>query len=203
MAMKWSSSTASGQPEESALKKFGVKGLLLRQADQRDAALLAELGARTFQDAFAYRMNPEDVAAYLAGAFTPEQMRQELADPLSTFVIALAEGEPAGYARLYQGHKPDCVAYQPAIELGRFYVCKLWWGRGVSGVQMEVCLDLARQGGCAGIWLSSWKLNDRANAFYRKWGFAIAGEKTFTVGSDVQEDFVLARRLDEDREAPT
>jgi ribosomal protein S18 acetylase RimI-like enzyme len=58
---------------------------------------------------------------------------------------------------------------------------------------METCLRIARQGSYATIWLSSWKINDRANAFYRKWGFREVGEKTFVVGTDVQKDFVMAR----------
>lgn len=62
---------------------------------------------------------------------------------------------------------------------------------------METCLQIARQGGYATVWLSSWKINDRANAFYRKWQFREVGEKTFVVGGDVQEDFVMACSLKE------
>jgi ribosomal protein S18 acetylase RimI-like enzyme len=62
---------------------------------------------------------------------------------------------------------------------------------------METCLKIARRTGYATIWLSSWKINDRANAFYRKWQFREVGEKTFVVGSDVQDDYILARSLEE------
>ena len=60
---------------------------------------------------------------------------------------------------------------------------------------MQQALDRARAKGFAAMWLSSWKKNHRGNAFYRKWGFETVGEKTFTIGRDVQEDFVLSRPL--------
>lgn len=191
MTMKWNSSTTLARAERGTLN-----GLTFRHASLEDAPLLSELGARTFRDAFAHRMNPVDVAAYLAKSFSLAQVQEELGDPLATYILTLTGGEPAGYAKLYQGPSPECVLDRPAIELVRFYTCQPWWGRGVSGAQMQVCLDLACQAGFSGIWLSSWKLNDRANAFYRKWGFTVAGEKTFTVGSDVQEDFIYARQLE-------
>jgi ribosomal protein S18 acetylase RimI-like enzyme len=43
------------------------------------------------------------------------------------------------------------------------------------------------------LWLGVWEHNERAQAFYRKWGFMQVGYKKFTIGSDVQHDFVMAR----------
>ena len=37
--------------------------------------------------------------------------------------------------------------------------------------------------------------NARAQAFYRRAGFAVAGERTFTVGRRVERDLVLSRTL--------
>ena len=171
--------------------------VIIRRASVKDAALLAELGARAFSEAFSAWTPEADLAAYLAGAFTVERLASELAAPRSTFLIAFIEDEPAGYAKLYTGPAPDCIADRPAIELVRFYSLKQWWGHGVGAALMETCLRVARQGSYATIWLSSWKINDRANAFYRKWGFRQVGEKTFMVATDVQEDFVMARSLRE------
>ncbi len=172
---------------------MGEPQVLIRRASVKDAALLAELGARAFGEAFSVQTPEADLAAYLAGAFTVEGLASELADPRSTFLVAFIGGEPAGYAKLHTSPAPDCIADRPAIELVRCYSLKQWWGRGVGAALMEICLRIARQGGYATIWLSSWKINDRANAFYRKWGFREVGEKTFVVGTDVQEDFVMAR----------
>ena len=56
---------------------------------------------------------------------------------------------------------------------------------------MRACLDEARLARCGAVWLGVWERNDRAQAFYRKWGFRDVGEKTFTVGEDVQRDRVM------------
>jgi predicted N-acetyltransferase YhbS len=169
--------------------------ITIRRASIENADLLAELGARTYSEAFASLTAPADLAAYLAEAFSVETLSAALADARSTFLIAASEGVSVGYARLHASEAPDCVLDRPAIELARFYAVKQWWGRGVGPLLMETCLRIARQAGYAAIWLSSWKINDRGNAFYRKWQFREVGEKTFVVGSDVQDDYVLARSL--------
>jgi hypothetical protein len=44
-------------------------GLIIRRAEPRDAGALAALGARTFADTFGADNSPEDLRAYLAGAY--------------------------------------------------------------------------------------------------------------------------------------
>jgi predicted N-acetyltransferase YhbS len=165
----------------------------IRHATPGDAPLLAELGARAFSEAFAALTPPADLAAHLARTFSVERLSSELADDRSTFLIASMGGEPAGYARLYAGEVSSCVAPRPAIELVRLYSLQPWWGRGVGAGLVARCLEIAHDAGYAAVWLSTWKLNDRANAFYRKWGFREVGEQPFVVGEDVQEDFIMAR----------
>ena len=60
----------------------------IRHATAADAALLAELGARTFAETFAADNRPEDMAAYLASAFSVEQTAAELSDPRATWLLA-------------------------------------------------------------------------------------------------------------------
>jgi GNAT superfamily N-acetyltransferase len=174
---------------------MGNSGIAIRRASSQDAAMLAELGARTFKDAFASLTPEPDLMSYLAEAFTIERLSSELADPRSTFLVAIVADEPAGYAKLHASAVPDSISDKPAVELARLYSSQEWLGRGVGAALMETCLELARQEGYSTIWLSSWKRNDRANAFYQKWRFQVVGFKAFVVGVDVQEDFILARSL--------
>jgi ribosomal protein S18 acetylase RimI-like enzyme len=174
---------------------MGNSRIAIRRASSRDAAMLAKLGARTFKDAFASLTAEPDLMSYLAEAFTVKRLSSELADSRSTFLIAMVTGRPVGYAKLYAGAVPDSISDKSAVELARLYSCQEWLGRGVGAALMETCLDLARQQGYSTIWLSSWKRNDRANAFYQKWCFQVVGFKTFVMGADIQEDFILARSL--------
>jgi ribosomal protein S18 acetylase RimI-like enzyme len=60
---------------------------------------------------------------------------------------------------------------------------------------MKACLAEALSRGYRSVWLSSWELNHRANSFYKKWKFRIVGRAKFKVGSDIQNDFIFARRI--------
>jgi ribosomal protein S18 acetylase RimI-like enzyme len=176
----------------------------LRLASAQDSRLLAELGALTFRDTFGPDNTPEDMSAYLAAAFGPRQQAAELADPSTVFLIAEAEGETVGYARLKRGHAPACIPGARPIEVCRIYAVGAWIGRGVGAALMRGCLVQAQQRGCDVIWLDVWEKNTRAIDFYRAWGFVEVGTQPFVLGSDVQHDLLLARAVEiEDRVDPS
>ena len=163
----------------------------IRRADSSDAEALADLGASTFAETFAADNTPDDMSAYLAQAFTPARLAEELADPRATFLLASVEGEPAGYAKLYEGETPGCVTGESPVELARLYVARKWLGGGVGRALMQRCVDEARGSGARVMWLGVWEKNLRAQAFYLKWGFTPVGEQVFQLGADAQTDWVM------------
>lgn len=170
-----------------------LDNLRFRHATAQDNVLLAEIGAETFYDSYAADNTPEDMADYLARAFSPAKQAAELADPASRFLLAELDGEVVGYARVMFGPAPEVVGGQRPIEINRFYARKAWIGQGVGGRLMQACLDEAARSGCDVVWLDVWQLNPRAIAFYRKWGFAVVGTTDYQLGSDVQDDYLMAR----------
>ena len=117
----------------------------IRSAESEDAGLLAELGARTFDQTFAADNTQEDMNAYITASFGVAQQRAELADPASNFLIAEVDGVAAGYAQLHDGAPADCVTGPQTVELTRLYVLDEWLGRGVGPALMSACLDQAQQ----------------------------------------------------------
>lgn len=172
-----------------------IPGLKIRRGTLEDAALLSELGARTFSDAFAADNTPEDLSAYLATSFSVAQQTDELEDPGSIFLIADVDGVAAGYAKLHGGEAAEGVEGANPVELVRLYVSRDWLGSGVGAELMRACLNKARQSGHETIWLGVWERNARAQAFYRKWDFYTVGEHMFQLGSDQQRDLVMERPL--------
>lgn len=170
---------------------------VIRRAGIADAALLAELGARTFVETFAADNRPEDMAAYLATAFGPEQQVAELTDSHSTFLIAEVDGVAAGYAKIHPGRTPERVTGERPIELVRLYVSQVWLGRGVGAALMRDCLGEARRAGYQTLWLGVWERNNRALAFYRKWDFREVGKHIFQLGDDPQIDILMERPVSE------
>lgn len=167
----------------------------IRRAAEADADVLAELGARTFHDSFAAQNTQENMAAYLATTFGPEQQRAELAHPQNTFLIVEDNGVAIGYAQLRVGKPPACISGPKPIELARLYISAAFQGSGVGGRLMEACLTEARQSGYQTIWLGVWQQNTRAQAFYERWNFSIAGEHVFQLGADRQMDWLMERSL--------
>lgn len=166
----------------------------IRHGVATDNFLLAELGALAFAAAFAAENTPEDMAAYLAEHFGPDQQAAELADPATTFLIAEQGGEAIGYARLKRGPAPDCIRGEQPIEIVRFYAHPQRIGRGIGAALMRACLELAASQGCDVVWLDVWERNQRAIVFYEKWGFAVVGEQDFQLGDDLQHDLLMARK---------
>jgi ribosomal protein S18 acetylase RimI-like enzyme len=168
---------------------------LIRRATTTDAQLIAELGARTFSDTFAADNKPEDMAAYLADSFNHARIADELADSRSSFLIAEIEKTAVGYAQMKSGDAPECVNGPHPIELVRLYAAKEWIGRSVGEALMRACISQAEEQGYRTMWLGVWERNERAQKFYRKWGFEVAGQHVFQLGSDKQTDWIMSRAL--------
>jgi ribosomal protein S18 acetylase RimI-like enzyme len=165
--------------------------VVLRPAVAADAALIAELGARTFSETFAADNSPGDLEAYLRSAFSPDLQGAELADPRNRFFVLEAEGAAIGYAQLRAGATPPEVVGPRPIELARIYVVRARLGRGMGARLLDHVLAEARRGGAETVWLGVWEHNERALAFYRKRSFRLVGDHTFWVGSDPQRDLLM------------
>lgn len=166
----------------------------IRHATPSDAALLAELGARTFRDTFAAANRPEDLEVYLAGAYGEAQQRREIDDPNGVMLIAEIDGRAVGFAHLRRGEAPAGVSGAHAVEIVRFYVDRAFHGRGIAQTLMDAARAAARDLGADVLWLGVWEHNPRAIAFYEKCGFRDVGSQPFLLGSDLQTDRVMVWR---------
>ena len=178
------------------MKDSLTENITIRHAAARDNVLLAEFGAQTFRDSYPSEISPQDMADYLASAFSPLKQAAELAQPGTLFLIAESQGRAAAYAMLREGSPP---IYLPAgdhpIELVRIYAQRSWIGKGLGANLMQACLVEARNRGCDIIWLGVWEKNPRAITFYHKWGFKEFGTQVFQMGTDLQTDIPMYRKI--------
>ena len=77
----------------------------IRRGTVEDYEVLADLGKRTFREAFANQNTPADMEAYLERSFAPAKIRRELEDPAAIFLLAYGGVDlpPTGYAGLRTG----------------------------------------------------------------------------------------------------
>ena len=176
---------------------------MIRRAVPADAANLAALGARTFEEAFAAQNRPEDMTAYLERTYSEPLQRRELEDPDVVTLLVEDSGRLIAFAQMRRGHGGQAISpvlgqaglpvlqSEKLMEIARFYVDRPWHGRGIAQALMEASLDVSASLGATNIWLGVWEKNTRAIAFYAKCGFRDVGSHPFLVGSDLQTDRVM------------
>jgi ribosomal protein S18 acetylase RimI-like enzyme len=168
----------------------------LRYATIEDAKNLCRFARQTFYDTYAWYNNEQDMAAYLGEYFTLAKIKEDINNLHTTFLLALDKDALCGYIKLIWRNRPDVPGmHEKQLEIARLYTDKSFIGKGVGRQMMEACIDFAIKGNANIIWLDVWKENKRAVQFYTKWGFEIAVDWTFVLGTDKQEDYIMMKRF--------
>ncbi len=164
----------------------------IREAMPTDAPALALLAQATFLEAYASLVPVADMLAHGAGPNSVEAFARYLAGDAR---IWLAEDRgtaaPVGFALLCASDMPGALAGD--IELRRIYVLHRCQGSGLAAALLGEVIAAAQNH--ARLVLGVNADNARAQAFYRKQGFVVAGRRDFTVGTAVYDDFIYARPL--------
>lgn len=167
----------------------------IKQAFAGDALLVSVLATVTFYEAYFEQDSPDDLAEYLHGSFSPDQVRKELAEEDTAFFIAFRNGKAVGYAKLLDGSTADGVTGERPVELKRIYLVERVWGSGVGAKLLEFCERFARKKGHDVLWLGVWQENRRGQSFYSKHGFTKVGTITFPYGDSVGINDVMLKKL--------
>ncbi len=162
-----------------------------------DAPALAELGARTFREAYGEHTPAQDLEAHIAETYNAEAQARELAATDRAVFVAERGGAPIGFALVGEAEPaPACVAGRQPIQLERIYVVRTAWRTGAGTALLNACLAEARRRGADALWLTAWSENERALSFYRRHGFSRVGTHPFRLGSLLFLDPVLARGIE-------
>ncbi|MBH0117329.1 GNAT family N-acetyltransferase [Salinibacterium sp. NG253] len=174
----------------------------VRRAIESDAELLHEIARQTFPLACPASTTLDSIASYIAEHLSVSAFRHYLTDPAREVLLAEVDGQPAGYA-LFSAAEPSdpdvaqVLTLHPTVELSKCYVLGLFHGAGVAPALIGSGIAWARDQGFAGMWLGVNQENARANRFYEKMGFELAGTKKFLVGDRWEDDFVRQLSLNE------
>ena len=175
----------------------GDKTLSIRPAEERDAGLLADLGGRTFSDAYSCTLSAKDLDDYLGKAFSREQMLEDIADPEVLLFLGLISNTLCAYIKLRPTPTRRCVRGANPIELLRLYVLPGWQNRQIGTALLDVGLNAARDKAYDTCWLKVWDENAKAIEFYTSKGFTIVGNEPYQVGNDARNVVLMACSLEE------
>lgn len=166
----------------------------IREAGAGDAELLAIVGSATFLETFAEVHTGEEIVEHCAVHHSAAAYRALFAKGADAWLVeSRATRAPVGYAVLTQVDLPG--AEEGDLELKRIYVLSRLHGAGVAATLMERLTARARERGAHRLLLDVYEKNDRAVAFYGKYGFRKIADVRFFVGKTAYDDIVLAASL--------
>jgi len=160
-----------------------------------DAPILRNLMEQTFVDTYAQFNTPENMQQYVASHFGLAQVEQELRDEKVQYLLMKQNEQLIGFVKLVKDHSAKGLEEQKVIEIERIYVTRAHHGQKLGAKLMQACLDWSKKAGFDTVWLGVWEQNHKALAFYEKMGFQRFGEHVFTLGTEVQNDFLMKKSV--------
>lgn len=165
----------------------------IRRARLADTDVLAALGVQTFAETFQHLYSPEDFSAYVAEAYAPARIADDLADPSKAMWIVEIDGLTVGYALAGPCSLPHADVTPACGELKRIYFTREAQGTGLGKTLFWTVMAWLQSDGPRDVWIGVWSENHRALRFYDQQGFEKAGEYGFPVGQTVDLEFILRR----------
>ncbi|MFM2136516.1 MAG: hypothetical protein RL021_1916 [Bacteroidota bacterium] len=167
-----------------------------RIADQNDAETVAALSHSTFVEMWQPFYTPQDMQVYTKEAFSLPAILSLLSKPeIHRFVLAEMDNEFAGYAKITLGSSLEDFPGASVMEIERFYLFRKYHGTGIAQALMDYILKEAEARGMEWIFLGVDVNNHRAIRFYSRYGFEVYGRKDFRVGTVVDTDQLMRRRV--------
>ncbi|MCU0442000.1 MAG: GNAT family N-acetyltransferase [Bacteroidia bacterium] len=168
--------------------------LHVKKANVNDVALLATLGAQTFYDTFHMHHTKADMDMYLQQAYNEAYIAENLANPMVYYAIAYQGEEAVGYTKLKLASSHPMLSGKQ-VELEKIYVLQTALGSGAGKILMDHIIEIAKQQQCTWMFLGVWEENKRAVAFYQKYGFELFTTRTFQLGTNLCDDFLMKKAL--------
>jgi ribosomal protein S18 acetylase RimI-like enzyme len=166
--------------------------VVIRQAQKSDIAALSELAILTYAAAFGHTFSDADFTAHVQKHLSPSHFSRMIA--VDVVLVAEVGHRLIGYVQF--GATNLSAASGKAQELRRLYVHPEFQNAGYGTLLMDAALHHPRLCGAACIYLDVWEHNYGAQRFYRRYGFAVIGTRSFAVesGAATSLDLVMVRR---------
>ncbi|WP_152657683.1 N-acetyltransferase [Oceanobacillus sp. CFH 90083] len=162
---------------------------------QDDLQALQEISIETFQETFQEQNTPENMQAYLEGAYTLGKLQKEMAHKNSAFFFIYYKNQLAGYMKVNTDDAQSEEVGEDALEIERIYIRSGFQRKGLGKCLMDEAIEIAKEKKKEKIWLGVWEHNEQALLFYRKNGFVQTGSHSFFMGDDEQTDYIMMKTL--------
>ena len=162
------------------------------RADVSHAAVIGTIGKKSFRGAFEHLFNSkEDLLEYLENVYCPVKLANSIRHEDNVYLLALFNGEPAGFAKIKKYSLNEHIESIAQMELQKIYVLQEYQGKGIGTALIKEVRELAKEVYPDYIWLDTHISNENAIRLYEKNGFKKIGKYFFTIGSQTFEYHVM------------
>ena len=145
----------------------------IRQADQNDAAALAEILTQSWKETYAHILPPAELESAADKERYADVFTVMAQNPANTFYIAHCGGIPCGMLLLCPARDTDLPGFAEIVAL---YTLQKYWGCGLGRMLAERALgEMQQRYTGAALWV--FQDNARARRFYEKFGFTPDGKQ--------------------------
>ena len=151
------------------------------KAEVEHAALIAEIGEKTFWESHGISASKVDINAFVSKTYTKEALVKELENKNNTYHLIYYNSKLAGFSKIVLNAPNNNIKPKNVTKLDRFYLLKAFYGQKLGLKLFDFNVALSKKNKQEGIWLAVWVENQRAINFYQKAGFKIVGEYNFQI----------------------
>ena len=151
----------------------------IRRADDNDSAILTSLGSITFRESHGHSAPPADIDAYDNRTFRDDILKKELRDTKNIYHIIYSDNKAAGFSKIILDSPYTGSEIKNITKLDRLYLLQEFYNLRLGSTLFDFIADLMKEKNQKGVWLFTWKRNQRAIDFYQKKGFKIIGSYDF------------------------
>ena len=173
------------------------KSTYIQLCAESDAVELRDVAFQTFEEAYKDINDPDNYEIYIKKSFTLAVIQAELAEPKSVFFFLRDTNTNAviGYLKVRSDRSDEFFPSEPALELQRIYIKKVFWRSGYGQQLLTFAENYAQENKFKWLWLVVYNKNDAAIRFYKKEGYEIFGRKAFTFGDEIHDDFAMRKMI--------
>lgn len=166
----------------------------IRRVTLADVALLADIAATTFVQAFGHLYPREDLEEHLATALAPAVQERIIKDPeVAAWFAVSTEGAPVAFAVAGNCKLPVAGLEPAAGEIRNLYVRAGLQNHRLGTRLLVEALDWLSARGKSPLYVGVWSQNLGAQRLYERFGFTKIGEYEFPVGRTRDREFILRK----------
>ena len=168
----------------------------IRRCTSADAPALALIGQCTFLETYADVLPGAAIIAHCAKAHSLELYQAWLADPAYQHWLAeVPGGAPVGFMVVAPPDLPLPGIGEQDAEIKRIYLLSKFQGGGVGKRFIDAAVVHAAERNVTRLLLGVYAKNHAAIGFYERCGFGKVGTRSFNVGGNLFDDFIMGRSL--------